>query len=405
MKSGLFTYLDSSPPPVAAGGPLAGKSIAIQSNMSVGGWPAGAGSRALERFVALEDATVVKRLRAAGATISGSTRMSELGLGLAGDTAARALAEGRVDIALVTDTMGEARLGATMIGALGFKPSYGLVSRFGLIGLVPSMECFGILATRPEELAAVLEAIAGSDERDLSMPELETPAFSPISESRESAMVLGVIREAARALEPGESRAFNAGLARLEQGGFRIEELGLADFDLSSVAHQVIGSVEASSSAGKYDGVRYGHRTASAKNWNEMYLRTRAESFGLLVKTYLFQGAYFQFENYAAFENACRIRRRLVRESEALFSQVGALILPARRTGFDARTAHTLNELYAAFSLTLLANVTGQPSLVVPGLVRDGGTDLGLQVIGPRLGDARLLSLAARLSALREGGG
>lgn len=128
MHSDIFTHIDSSPPPLTAPGPLAGKSVAIQPNMSVRGWPTEAGSVALERFIALEDATVVKRLRAAGAKTMGSTHMSELGFGLAGDTAAQVLAEGHVDIALITDTMGEARVAASTIGVFGFKPSYGIVS-------------------------------------------------------------------------------------------------------------------------------------------------------------------------------------------------------------------------------------------------------------------------------------
>lgn len=399
MQSDIFTHIDSSPASAAADGPLAGKSVAIQSNMSVRGWPTEAGSGALEDFVALEDATVVKRLREAGAIIKGSTRMSELGLGLAGDRTAQALARRQADIVLITDTMGEARVAAASIEACGFKPSYGLVSRFGLVGLVPSMECFGILAQRAEDVAAVMGVIAGNDDHDLSMPELEIPDFSQIHPSQPSDGVLGIIREGLPS-DAGGAKAFRTALSRLEQAGLKTQEVSLAGFDLARTVHNVIGSVEASSSAGKYDGVRYGHRTASAKNWNEMYLRSRAEAFGLLVKTYLFQGAYFQFKNYAAFENACRIRSRLVRQTMELFRGVDALLLPTRESGLHPAPVRTINEMYELFSLTLLANVTGQPSLQVPGLV----PDLGLQLIGPRLSDARLLSIAAGMQQMVEGG-
>lgn len=408
MHSDIFTHIDSSPPPLTAPGPLAGKSVAIQPNMSVRGWPTEAGSVALERFIALEDATVVKRLRAAGAKTMGSTHMSELGFGLAGDTAAQVLAEGHVDIALITDTMGEARVAASTIGVFGFKPSYGIVSRFGLIGLVPSMECFGIMANTLEDVATVMGMIVGSDDHDLSMPEFgpecELPDFSQVCETKEPVGAIGVVSESMDVLEPSESEAFSLALSRLEQAGLKIQELSIVDFDLFRTVHNVIGSVEASSSGGKYDGVRYGHRCTSAKNWNEMYLRSRGESFGLLVKTYMLQGAYFQFENYAAFENACRIRARLVRETEKLFNKADLLVFPTSRPGFDAATARTINEIYDAFSLTLLADVTGLPSLVLPGLVFDGNIDLGLQLVGPRLSDARLLSAALCLSHLSKGG-
>jgi len=114
----------------------------------------------------------------------------------------------------------------------------------------------------------------------------------------------------------------------------------------------------------------------------------------------MFQGAYFQFENYTAFENACRIRSRLVRETEALFKNVDFLVLPIRRLGFPAATAATINEVYDAFSMALPANVTGQPSISVPGLALGAETDLGLQLIGPSLSDARLLSIASRMFSL-----
>jgi len=161
--------------------------------------------------------------------------------------------------------------------------------------------------------------------------------------------------------------------------------------------------VEASSSAGKYDGVRYGHRAASAKNWNEMYLNTRGESFGTLIKEYLFQGAYFQFENYRAFENACRIRGRLVRGMAIAMENIDMLVLPTRRLVHDAAGASTVNETYDAFSLTLYANVTGQPSLNVPSFARGPEGDMGMQLAAPRLADAGLLDIGAELASAMSG--
>lgn len=403
MQSDIFVYMDSSTPAILEGGPLTGKRVAVQPNMSVRGWPTEAGSVALKGFVALEDATVVERLRQAGAAIAGSIRMSELGFGLVGDTGARALAEGQADIVLMTDMMGEARVAAAAIGAFGFKPSYGIISRFGLIGLVPSMESFGILANSPEEIAAVMRVIAGRDDRDFSMSECKTPDFSQVREDQEPMRGIGVVRECVETLDPEESRAFRETLCRMEEAGLKVQEVCLGDFDLLRAVHNVIGSVEASSSSGKYDGVRYGHRTAGAKDWNEMYLRSRAESFGLLLKTYLFQGAYFQFENYAAFEKACALRARLLEETEALFKKVDALAFPAIRQSFPPSKANTIQEIYETCALTLFANVTGQPAIVVPGFVLAEAGDLGLQIAGPHLSDSRLLSFASRLTNSAEG--
>jgi len=383
-------------------GPLTGKSFTIQPNLSVRGWPAEAGCIALKGFVALEDATVVERLHKAGAAIVGSARMSELGLGLAGDTVARVLSEGHTDMALMTDMMGEARLTAARIGLYGFKPSQGIVSRFGLMGLAPSLECHGILARAPEDIATVMGIIAGDDDRDFSMHGGRKPLFDPAA-AVGPMNTIGIIRECLETLDEGVSRAFSRGLERLRSLGFNVIEVDFPDYDLFRSVHHCVGSVEASSSCGKFDGVRYGHRTASAKNWNDMYLKTRGEAFGPLIKAYLFQGAYFQFENYAAFENAGRIRARLVKAIDGLFAGVDTIACPTRRSDSHDEPATGMEDLYNDFVLTLPANVTGVPAVQVPGYIIDGKTDYGLQIIGPRLGDGPLLSMAIRLSHAAQG--
>jgi len=391
MAEEHFAYTDPSALP-SPGGPLAGRRVIVQPNLSVRGWPTDAGSRALANYVALEDATVVERLRVAGATLVGSSRMAELGFGLAGDTTADAFAANSCDVALVADTMGEARHVAAQAGALGLKPSYGLVSRFGLIGLVPSMEAIGVVARGPQEIAAVMAAVTGADERDPSMRADAPPDFTRVGED-DGAGVAAVVRESVDALGPAHQGALRAALATLEATGMRIEEASLPDLELFRTVHNVVGSTEASSSAGKYDSVRYGHRAEGTENWNEMYLRSRAESFGPLVKAYLFQGAYFQFDDYAAFENACRIRRRLVRQIDALFERADVLVAPTRRPPPEDPPAapSTVGGVYDAFAFTLPANVTGHPALNV------AAPGLGLQLVGPPLSDARLLSFAARL--------
>jgi len=297
--------------------------------------------------------------------------------------------------------MGEARAAASTNGIFGFKPSYGIVSRFGLIGLVPSMECFGILAGAVEDIAVVMGVIAGPDDRDLSMPECKIPDFSQVSAGKKAHVTAGFVREFVETLDPSAVRSFRMMLSELERKGLKIQEVSIPDFELFQAVHNVIGSVEASSSAGKYDGVRYGHRTDSAKNWNEMYLKSCAESFGLLVKSYLFQGAYFQFENYTAFENACRIRRCLLRETEDLFSVADVLVFSTVHPGLDPARAYTISHVYDAFSMTLPASVTGHPAVALP-----ASEDVpGLQLVGPYLSDTWLLSLASRLASSMESGG
>ena len=390
--SGIFAYRDGGSV-VSGEGLLKGSSISVQANMSVAGWPTEAGSLALKGFKAIEDATVVKSLRDQGASIVGSTRMSELGLGLCGDEAARAVAEGFSAIALVTEHLGEARLSAAKAGLIGYKPSYGLVSRHGLLGLIPSMETIGILARSAADIATVMAAASGRDERDFSMPVEEVPDFLNGS-GQPGIRTLGWIRESAACLETDDRKAFQRCLEGFAKAGLTPVEKSMKEFDLFRTVHQIIGSVEASSSAGKYDGVRFGYRTPSAKNWNEMYLKTRGEIFGPVIKPFLFQGAYYQFMEYDVFEKACRLRSHLMREVQRLLGEVDALVMPAVRRGFAPFEAASVPALYDAFLFTLPANLTGLPAVCFP--FDDGGQARcpGVQIIGSRLSDAGLLALA-----------
>lgn len=403
VHSEVFSHFDPSPPSHANGGPLLGKRAAVQCSISVKGWPTEAGSRALQGYVPLEDATAVERLKSAGSTLVGNTRTCELGFGLFGDCAARAVEDGHADVALMTDTMGQSRVAAACSGLFGLKPTYGRVSRFGLVGLVPSMDCCSILGADLEDVAAVFKTIEGRDDRDPSMADCRGAALGADRGGDEGPKLsAGIVTQCIDSLDPGERRVFGEALERVRRAGIDIREVEWEDFDLFRAAHNLIGSVEASSACGKFDGVRYGHCAAGAKNWNEMYLKSRGESFGLALKAYLFQGAYFQFENYPAFERACRIRARLAAESAKLFSGLDLLIFPARRAAVDVTRADTVEQVYSAFSLTLPANVTGQPALTLPGFMPTPSGDLGLQLVGPLFGDELLLGAARRLSSPTE---
>lgn len=396
MQEKLFSYIHSSPS-TAGTGPLTHRSIAIQPNMSVRGWPCRAGSMALENYVALEDATVIESLRTAGASIPGYTHMSELGFGLDGDTAAQAMVEKQCDALLATDTLGEARHTACQARLFGFKASYGLISRFGLIGLIPSMESCGVVAQTPQDIAEIMTVLAVPDPRDPSMFQDKAPNIF-FDERLDTVKTIGVIRECTSMLPPTAEKAFQSALSRLEKTGVRIQVISLSDYEHFRAVHNVIGSTEASSSAGKYDSVRYGHRTANTKNWNEMYCKSREESFGVLVKSYLFQGAYFQFNHYPAFEKACQVRRRLVEQTKALFNDVDLIASPTQCLPPSGKNSVSVDDVYTTFALTLPANVTGQPALHIPGFVMSNGADLGLQLTAARRDDGRLLSFAARLA-------
>jgi aspartyl-tRNA(Asn)/glutamyl-tRNA(Gln) amidotransferase subunit A len=398
LMDSVFVY--RSPEASSKGGPLQGLRIAIQPNISAAGWPTEAGSNALANFKALEDATIVQRLRQAGAVLCGSTRTSEFGFGLHGSEAAGALRDQAADVELVLDSIGESRVAASHAGVCAFKPSWGLVSRFGLIGLIPSMECCGVLSRSFEHIREVLRTIAGQDGLDFSLPDEQTPDFS-LHRIDPKKTTIGVITEAHNSLPSAQRDIFGASLDDLKREGFTLREMSFPDFPLFSLVHQVVGSVEASSAAGRYDSVRYGPRAPGGKNWNEMYLLSRGIAFGPLVKSYLFQGAFFQFERYEAFQDACRIRARLLAGMQALTSQADFLVFPAADGARDGAPV-LLPDTYAQFASTLFANVTGQPALYLP-LGRSAGHS-GIQLAGPRLSDARLLDLGNFLLNMRLGG-
>ncbi|HNT34058.1 MAG TPA: amidase family protein [bacterium] len=396
MINELYSYIEPRSGAASKSGSSNGLQICIQPNLNVRGWQTEAGSMALKGYVALDDAYVIERLRAQGAFIAASTRMGELGFGLAGDTTGRAVQQD-CDAALVTDAFGESRVIAALHGLLGFKPSHGVVSRRGLIGLIPSMESISVVAKKTGVVSSVLQAIVTPDDQDFSMMQSGLPNFSAPAVPAEEIKTVGVITEAVSLLDAAASKAFQKGLDQVSKKGYAVQKVTLPSFPLFRKAHQVIGSAEASSSAGKFDSVRYGPRASGTSNWNEMYLQTRAECFGTLLKCYLFQGGYIQFKDFEAFQDACRIRHRLVKEVETLFGKVDALALPTRRDATSPEKAETVEDIYDLFAMTLPANVLGTPAVSLPGFVDSDGVDLGLQLIAPRVRDRQLLEMAAAL--------
>jgi len=393
----IFFYQNPEQSAGSGKGALQKLKVTVQPNIFVKGWPTEAGSAALAGFKALEDAAVVERLSGAGAVLIGSTAMSEFGFGLKGSQAGCALGKKSADVELMLDMAGEARLAAAREGVCGFKPSYGLISRIGLVGLIPSMESCGILARDIKSVRDVLETIAGPDERDFSLPDEKMPDFSA-QDIDPAKTTLGIISDVVNGL-PSDQRASFAKICDvLKKDGFQIKELSFPDFSQFLLVHQIVGSVEASSCAGRYDSVRYGQRVPGAKNWNEMYLQSRGAAFGTLLKSYLFQGAFFQFEKYDAYDDACRLRARLVKEMQTVAEQADALILPTVNPAADLQK-DSLADLYAQFAYTAFANVTGRPALHIP-----GANGAGVQLSAKRLDDGRLLSLGQYLLSHRQGG-
>ena len=391
----VFSY--QNPDPSGSDGTLSGLKIAVQPTIGIAGWPAVAGSEALAGYSSPDDATVIERLKQNGAVLAGMTHANELGLGINGkSTAGSPTGAKTTDAELLLDLAGEARLSAARNNLWGFKPSWGLVPRSGIAGLVPSMESCGILANDPGTIGTVLKVIAGPDERDFSQPQLEYREVS-IESIKPEQFTLGIIEEATTLLSGDTRDAFHQQMSELKKAGFQIRTLSWPGYGLCLVVHRLVGSVEASSAAGRYDSVRFGRRAPGAKNWNEMYLQSRGAFFWTLVKSYLIQGAYFQFERYDAYENACRIRARLLKVAARLFTQTDALVLPAQKPV----DAGTLDRLYEQCKFTAYANVVGLPAMYVPPA---SAGNHGFELAAAQGACGRVIALGEYLHRLRAGG-
>ena len=259
------------------------------------------------------------------------------------------------------------------------------------------METCGILARDIKSIREILKTIAGPDERDFSLSDEKMPDFSA-QDIDPAKTTLGIIPDVVNGLPSDQRASFAKICDALKKDGFQIKELSFPDFSQFLLVHQIVGSVEASSCAGRYDSVRYGQRVPGAKNWTEMSLQSRGAAFGTLLKSYLFQGAFFQFEKYDAYDDACRLRARLVKEMQTAAGQADALILPTVNPAADLQK-DSLADLYAQFAYTAFANVTGRPALHLP-----TANGMGLQLSAKRLDDGRLLSLGQYLLSHRQGG-
>jgi aspartyl-tRNA(Asn)/glutamyl-tRNA(Gln) amidotransferase subunit A len=401
---------------------LDGIPIALKDNIVQAGEPATCASRILEGYVSPFDATVVARLRAAGAVIVGRTNLDEFAMGsstensCAGPTrnpwdlarspggssggSAAAVAAGIVPAAFGSDTGGSIRQPAALCGVVGMKPTYGRVSRFGLVAFASSLDQIGPLAHTAADCALLLEAIAGHDPQDsTSLPE-PAPRLAASLSGDVSGLTLGFLREAddASGVAPGVRARVREAVAELERAGAKVREVSLPHTRFAIAAYYLIATAEASSNLARYDGVRYGHRAeGAAGSISELYERTRAEGFGAEVKRRILLGTYVLSAGYydAYYKKAQQVRTLLRRDFDAAFESCDAIVLPT-----TPETAFRLGEkssdplaLYLADIFTVSANLAGLPGVSIPcGL--DAGLPVGFQILGRPREDATVLRIA-----------
>ncbi len=402
-------------------GPLTGVPIAHKDIFCTRGQKTTCGSRMLANFVSPYDATVVERLRAAGVVTLGKTNMDEFAMGSSNETSffgpvrnpwdgarvpggssggsAAAVAARLVPAATGTDTGGSIRQPAALCGVTGIKPTYGRVSRFGMIAFASSLDQGGVLAISAEDAALLLGAMAGFDERDSTSVELPVPDYTATLEQPLKGLKIGMLREFFAGLDPAIEQLIRAALALLHAQGAVVREVSLPNLPLSVPTYYVVAPAECSSNLARYDGVRYGHRCEQPRDLTDLYERSRGEGFGAEVKRRIMIGTYVLSAGYydAYYLKAQQVRALIAADFERAFHEVDVVIGPTTPTtafSLGAKSADPVT-MYLSDIYTIGANLAGLPAMSVPcGLLEE--LPVGLQIIGPHFSEQKLLNIAHR---------
>ena len=408
---------------LAAGsaGPLAGMVVAIKDALCMEGVKTTCASKILENFVSPYDATAVARLRAADAVLIGKTNMDEFAMGSSTENSAFgpvknpvdesrvpggssggscvAVAAGMAHAALGTDTGGSIRQPAAFCGVVGLKPTYGRVSRYGLVALSSSFDSIGPFAGCVRDAARVLEVIAGQDPRDATSADVPVPAYEQFLTNDVRGRRIGLPAEAfAEGLSPEIRAAVDACADRLRDGGADVREVRLPHSSSTISAYYILMTAEASSNLARYDGARYGYRSGGARELSAMYTRSRSEGFGTETKRRIMLGTYVLSAGYydAYYRKAQRVRRLIQEDFDAAFAGVECLLMPTTPT-----TAFRFGEkvddplaMYLSDVYTVSANLAGIPAVSIPRGTDRAGLPIGVQVLGPRFGEGAVLAVA-----------
>ena len=414
--------------------PLLGIPVALKDLVSVKGGQCTAGSRILEGYLAPYDAHITERLRAVGAVILGKTNMDEFAMGSStehsafGPTAnpwdlgrvpggssggsAAAVAAFHAPIGIGTDTGGSIRQPAALCGVVGMKPTYGRVSRYGIVAFASSLDQIGPFARDTRDAAALLHAVAGRDERDsTSSPEpvpdelLRLPASDDEAAGALRGVRLGLPREYFVAgMEPGVEARIREAVAALEAAGARVEEVSLPHTEYGLATYYIVAPAEASANLARYDGIRFGPRLGEGRDVLADYLATRGRGFGAEVKRRVMLGTYALSAGYydAYYLKAQKVRTLIKADFDALWSVgIDALVAPTSPTvafPFGARMDDPV-AMYLSDACTLPVNMAGLPGISIPAGLADG-LPVGLQLIGAPWSEAALFRLARGYEAI-----
>ncbi|MDZ7675161.1 MAG: Asp-tRNA(Asn)/Glu-tRNA(Gln) amidotransferase subunit GatA [Acidimicrobiales bacterium] len=410
---------------VAAGqpvGPLAGVPVALKDNLCTRGVPTTCSSRILAGWCPPYDATVVERLAAAGAVVVGKTNLDEFAMGSSTESSAfgptrnpvdtqrvpggssggsaASVAAGFAPVSFGSDTGGSIRQPAALCGVVGVKPTFGRVSRYGLIAFASSLDQVGPFAATVADAALATDAVAGHDPRDsTSIPEA-TPALTDAVGTGVDGLRVGLVRELLDDVQPEVAARTREAADALDEAGAEVEEVSIPSTVLGLSAYYLIAPAEASSNLARFDGVRYGHRDERS-TMPETYTATRTSGFGAEVKRRIMLGTYALSAGYydAYYGQAQRVRTMIIREFDEAYERFDALLSPTSPCvafGFGDKTGDPLT-MYRNDVCTVPANLTGDPAMSVP--FGRGADDLpvGVQVMAPALGEAMMFRVGGAL--------
>ncbi len=400
---------------------LTGIPVAHKDIFCAKGWRTSCGSKMLANFVSPYDAHVVARLNAAGAVILGKTNMDEFAMGSSSETShfgavrnpwdparvpggssggsAAAVAASMAPAAIGTDTGGSIRQPAALCGISGIKPTYGVVSRYGMIAYASSLDQGGPMAHGAEDLALLLNAMAGFDARDSTSLDRPAEDYTRALETPLAGLRIGVPKEYFGAgLDADVAAAVEAALAEFEKLGAKRVAVSLPNSSLSVPAYYVIAPAEASSNLSRYDGVRYGHRAAEYGDLSDMYRKSRAQGFGAEVKRRILIGTYVLSHGYydAYYLKAQKIRRLIAQDFAQAFEQCDLIMgptTPGVAFGVGAKAADPV-QMYLSDIYTVAVNLAGLPGMSIPCGAGEAGLPVGLQIIGNYFAEAQMLGAA-----------
>jgi len=403
---------------------LAGIPLALKDNINLKSYPCTASSKILENFVSPYDATVTQKLKSNLIPIIGKTNLDEFAMGSSNENSAfklvhnpwnlnkvpggssggsaAAVAAGEATVALGSDTGGSIRLPASYCGLVGLKPTYGRVSRYGLIAFASSLDQIGPITRTVEDAALLLNVISGHDEKDSTSLNQEVPDFTKDLKNDLKGVKIGYIKElCSEGLNPDVAAAVNKAIETYKSMGAEIIEISLPLIKYSIAVYYVVATAEASSNLARFDGVKYGFRAKDVENLYDMYVKTRAQGFGDEVKRRIMLGTYALSSGYydAYYKKAQQLRRLVKNDFDNAFNKVDVLLSPTcPHTAFDigSKVEDPLS-MYLTDIATITANLAGIPAMNIPVGLDKTGMPIGLQLQANCLNESKLLNVAFKL--------